>query len=118
MEGEAGMGLIDEELVAAVAATAAAFSPRARKIVRKGAVYGLAGAMKAGDVVASAARGAVRGVQSPSAAESETAVSTPAPASRRSPGRSTQPRSGQAKSGTRSGGRASRATDGAPNRTT
>jgi hypothetical protein len=110
------MGLIDEELVAAVAATAAALSPRARKLARQGAVYGLAGAMKAGDVVASAARGAVRGVQSPSAAdEPQTATSTTAPAPSRSPGGPTQLPGGgaQARSGTGPGGAAPRSTDGA-----
>ncbi len=45
------------------AATAAAVSPRARELLRRGAVYGLAGAMRAGDVVAAAARGAVRGAR-------------------------------------------------------
>jgi nucleoside phosphorylase len=57
------MALIEREVGAAVAATAMAMSPRARKIVRQGAVYGLAGAIKAGDVVFSTARGAVRGAQ-------------------------------------------------------
>jgi nucleoside phosphorylase len=57
------MALIEREVGAAVAATAMAMSPRARKIVRQGAVYGLAGAIKAGDVVVSTARGAVRGAQ-------------------------------------------------------
>jgi hypothetical protein len=58
------MGLIEEEVVAAVAATAVAVSPRARKVARKGAVYGIAAALKAGDVVASAARGVARGARS------------------------------------------------------
>jgi hypothetical protein len=44
-----------------VAATAAVVSPRARSLLRRGAVYGLAGALKAGDFVFGAARGAVRG---------------------------------------------------------
>jgi len=37
--------------------------PRARSLFRRGAVYGLAGAMKAADVAAAAARGAVRGAR-------------------------------------------------------
>ena len=57
------MALIEREVGAAVAATAMAKSPRARRLVRQGAVYGLAGAIKAGDVVASTARGAMRGAQ-------------------------------------------------------
>jgi hypothetical protein len=50
-----------EEVGVAVAATAAVLSPRARGMMRKGAVYGVAGALKAGDVVVSTARGAARG---------------------------------------------------------
>ena len=38
-------------------------SPRARTLFRQGAVYGLAGAMKAADVAVAAARGAVRGAR-------------------------------------------------------
>jgi hypothetical protein len=57
------MGLLDREVGVAVAATAAVFSPRTRDALRKGAVYGLAGALKAGDVVVSTARGAARGAQ-------------------------------------------------------
>jgi hypothetical protein len=57
------MALIEREVGAAVAATAVALSPRARRIARQGAVYGLAGAIKAGDVVLSTARGAMRGAQ-------------------------------------------------------
>ena len=57
------MALIEREVGAAVAATAVALSPRARRLVRQGAVYGLAGAIKAGDVVVSTARGAARGAQ-------------------------------------------------------
>ena len=37
--------------------------PRARALLRQGAVYGLAGAMKAADVAVAAARGAVRGAR-------------------------------------------------------
>ena len=37
--------------------------PRARALFRQGAVYGLAGAMKAADVAVAAARGAVRGAR-------------------------------------------------------
>lgn len=48
-------------------------APRARTLFRQGAVYGLAGALKAADVAMAAARGAVRGaregVQADAAAE-------------------------------------------------
>jgi len=37
--------------------------PRARALFRQGAVYGLAGAMKAADVAMAAARGAMRGAR-------------------------------------------------------
>ena len=55
---------LDSEVAIAVAATAVALSPRARRIVRRGAVYGVAGALKATDVVTAAARGVVSGVSS------------------------------------------------------
>ncbi len=45
------------------AATAAVFSPRTREMLRRGAVIGVAGAVRAGDVVVGAARGVVRGVR-------------------------------------------------------
>ena len=54
---------IDRDVGVAVAATAAVFSPQAREVVRKGAVYGLAGVLKAGDVVVSTARGAASGAE-------------------------------------------------------
>ena len=54
---------LESEVVVAVAATAALFSPRARKVLRRGAVYGVAGALMAGDAVSSAVRNASTGVQ-------------------------------------------------------
>jgi nucleoside phosphorylase len=57
------MGLIQRDVGVAIGATAAALSPRARRAVRRGAVYGLAGALKVGDVVAATARGAAQGTQ-------------------------------------------------------
>ena len=60
------MGLddyVNAETGLLTAATAAAVSPRARELLRRGAVYGLAGAMRAGDVAAAAAKGAVRGAR-------------------------------------------------------
>lgn len=52
---------IEAEVGVAVAATAVVLSPTVRSWLRKGAVYGLAGVMMAGDAVAAAARGASRG---------------------------------------------------------
>ena len=54
---------LESEVVVAVAATAAIMSPRARKLLRRGAVYGLAGVLMAGDAVSSAARNVAPGVQ-------------------------------------------------------
>jgi hypothetical protein len=54
---------IDRDVGVAVAATAAALSPQAREAMRKGAVFGLAGVLKAGDVAVSTARGAARGAE-------------------------------------------------------
>jgi hypothetical protein len=48
-------------IAAAVVATVA--SPQVRRVVRKGAVYGLAGVLMAGDAVVSFARGVGQGAQ-------------------------------------------------------
>ena len=45
------------------AVVAAIFSPRARKLIRQGAVYGMAGVLVAGDTVTSLARSFGQGVQ-------------------------------------------------------
>ena len=52
---------MDSEVVVAVAATAAALSPGFRRVLRRGAVYGVAGVLKATDVATAAARGVARG---------------------------------------------------------
>ena len=57
------MALIEREIAVLVGTTAVALSPKARSVARKGAVYGLAGALKAGDVVSSTVRGAARGAR-------------------------------------------------------
>jgi hypothetical protein len=54
---------LDPEVGVAVAVTAAVLSPRVRGILRRGAVYGLAGVLTAGDAIASFARGAGQGVR-------------------------------------------------------
>ena len=48
--------LFDKEVVMAVGATAALMSERTRRVLRRGAVYGIAGVMSAGEAVASAAK--------------------------------------------------------------
>ena len=63
----------ESEVVVAVAATAVALSPRARHMLRRGVVYGLAGALTAGDAIASFGRAAARGAQD------VTAAAAPAP---------------------------------------
>jgi hypothetical protein len=54
---------LESEVAIAVAATAAVLSPRVRGVLRKGAVYGLAGALVAADGVGSFVRGIGRGAQ-------------------------------------------------------
>jgi DMSO/TMAO reductase YedYZ molybdopterin-dependent catalytic subunit len=54
---------LESEVAIAVAATAAALSPGFRRVLRRGAVYGVAGALKATDVVTAAARGVAQGAQ-------------------------------------------------------
>ena len=54
---------LDSEVGIAVAATAVVLSPRARSLVRRGIVYGLAGALRAGDALSGAARGVAGEVQ-------------------------------------------------------
>jgi hypothetical protein len=51
----------DSEVAVAVAATAVALSPGVRRVLRRGAVYGVAGVLKATDVATAAARGIARG---------------------------------------------------------
>src|SRR2546423_8946856 len=59
---------LDSEVAVAVAATAALASPRVRGVLRRGAVYGLAGLPTAGGMISSFARGAPRGAQQTRAA--------------------------------------------------
>jgi hypothetical protein len=48
---------IEPEVAVAVGVTAAVMSPKVRKVLRRGAVYGLAGLLTVGDKLAAAARG-------------------------------------------------------------
>jgi hypothetical protein len=54
---------VESEVAVAVAATAAVLSPRVRRWIRRGAVYGLAGALVAKDAVATFAQGVARGIR-------------------------------------------------------
>ncbi len=73
--------LVNSETAVVAAATAAMFSPRTRSTLRRGAVLGVAGALKVGDVVAGAARGATRGVRGEEKVDavSKTEVASAAP---------------------------------------
>jgi nucleoside phosphorylase len=53
----------EPEIAVTAAITAALFSPRARKVMRKGLVYGMAGVLAAGDIVTSFAKSVGQGVQ-------------------------------------------------------
>jgi hypothetical protein len=53
----------EAEVGVAVAATALLASPRVRKALRRGAVYGVAGVLRAGDALTSFAKGVGRGAQ-------------------------------------------------------
>jgi len=66
----------ESEVGIAVAATAIVLSPQLRGWLRRGAVYGLAAALKAGDAVSSAARGAATEVQKTAAAGVDAAKQT------------------------------------------
>ena len=63
---------LESEVVVAVAATAAILSPRVRKVVRRGAVYGLAGILRAGVAISSAAPGVSQGAQQAAASAAGT----------------------------------------------
>jgi hypothetical protein len=65
------MGLddfVESEVGIAIAATAVALSPQVRGVVRKGLVYGVAGALMAGDMLGALARGVGRGASGATAA--------------------------------------------------
>jgi hypothetical protein len=65
------MGSFQRDLGVGIGATAATLSPRARRAARQGAVYGLAGVLKLGDVVAATARGVAQGAKAVQAADEE-----------------------------------------------
>jgi hypothetical protein len=72
---------VESEVAIAVAATAAILSPRVRGVLRSGVVYGLAGALIAGDTIGSIARGVGRGTRQTAASAggvAQEAVSTAA----------------------------------------
>jgi len=54
---------LEPEIAVTAAVTAAVLSPRTRRIIRRGAVYGLAGVLVAGDAIASFSRNVRHGIQ-------------------------------------------------------
>jgi len=54
---------LEPEVAVTAVVAAAVFSPRARRLIRRGAVYGMAGALIAGDAIASFARNVGQGIQ-------------------------------------------------------
>ncbi len=70
---------MEPEVGIAVAVTAAVASPQVRNVLRRGAVYGLAGVLMAGDAVSSLARGVKRGVEQRAAPASEVIVASDQP---------------------------------------
>lgn len=98
---------MDKEAGILAAATAAAVSPKARDLFRRGAVYGLAGVLRTGDLAAAAARGAVRGVKSEGSSSNgraprRTPARSTSASSRAKPARTSQ-RSGRSSSSSRGG---------------
>ncbi len=55
--------ILNPAVGAAVAITAAVLSPPVRRVARRGAVYGLAGVLMAGDAISSFAQGVARGAR-------------------------------------------------------
>jgi hypothetical protein len=70
---------LDSEVAVAVAATAALASPRVRGVLRRGAVYGLAGLMTAGETISSFARGVANGAQQTASAATRVREAAPQP---------------------------------------
>ncbi|HCI81108.1 MAG TPA: hypothetical protein DHW02_15625 [Ktedonobacter sp.] len=64
---------LDPEVAATAVVVAAVVSPQGRKIIRRGAVYGLAGILVAGDAIASVGKSVGRGVQAAGVAASQAA---------------------------------------------
>jgi hypothetical protein len=54
---------LEPEIAVTAVVVAAVFSPGARRLIRRGAVYGMAGVLIAGDAVTSVAKSFGRGVQ-------------------------------------------------------
>lgn len=67
---------LEPEVAVTAVVVAAVFSPTARHWIRRGAVYGLAGVLVAGDALTSVGKSVGRGVQAAGAAASQAASTT------------------------------------------
>lgn len=63
--------LLEPEVAVGAAVAAAIFSPKVRGLLRKGAVYGLAGALITGEAVGTAAKNVGEGIRQAGAAARE-----------------------------------------------
>ena len=74
---------VEPEVGVAIAVTAAVASPKVRKVLRRGAVYGLAGIMKVKDVITHAAHSVVQSAKDAAAhlrpEQEEASEAAPAP---------------------------------------
>lgn len=68
------------EIAVTAIVTAAVVSPRGRRLIRRGAVYGLAGILIAGDALGNMARGITQGVQQAGTSVANTAQNVKAQA--------------------------------------
>lgn len=64
---------LDSEVAVAVAAAAVVFSPKVRGWLRKGAVYGLAGVLSAGDAVSGVAKSVGQSAQEMTSSDTDQA---------------------------------------------
>jgi hypothetical protein len=62
---------LEPEIAVTAAVTAAVFSPRGRQFLRRGAVYGIAGVLIAGDAITSFVRNIGQGLRQVGASASE-----------------------------------------------
>ena len=90
----------ETEVGVAVAATAALFSPRVRRVLRRGAVYGVAGALMAGDAVTAFARGVSRSAQQAAASAQNAAQPS------KDGGQAAAPKGGETAAATKGAGKA------------
>jgi len=67
---------MEPEVAVTAVVTAAVFSPRARRVIRRGLVYGMAGVLIAGDAIASFGRSVGQGVQEAGASAASAAQNT------------------------------------------